>query len=530
MTLKETYITKKILKHVTKVRTTPESGDLVELCSSNVVWFAEKMLGMELFAWQVVFLKSLQDSLEGRSSKISVCMTSRQIGKTTAVAVFALWASVFNKKPEDKGFHTNVCLTSRDFASAKKLLSDIRILIRIGDRFMRDRYVDSDDNPLFGYFEDGKYVGFFASLLSKDQPNNATTLTWEDYDKDVHGDFLLKDSKVGSKVICIPPTPTALGNSFSIGIIDEAAHDSVPDSFWFDDLKPTGDATNAMWVMISTPWNPKGFFYEFIDLLDEFGSESQFVRMYFTLNALRDDPSPRAQAQYKRVIHDIETIYKPRGRFDEVKRGYYCEFVKGDSSFFSMEAVNGCFDSSASKVESFEGACDLGVDFGGSGKSHTVVTACALLDGVVTRLNHHRYPVDDDLSLINDIESYWFKNFNVQRVVVDDCPAGRHLINVMVHEKGWNVTRFVFRREKVSKYTAFKDMLYAGRVRSYTDDILRLEMLGLEHSKGMRTDSIRCSLSGTDDLIDSFVIGSYHFLTRSDFRVKSFSFDSWGDD
>lgn len=422
MVLEVTEVSAEFISLMNSYRQVPSKGMLLELCGGNVLFFAERMLGLELAVWQVSFLKTLQDSLEGRAFNITTGMTSRQIGKTTAVAVFTLWATLFNKKPETPSCNTNVVITSRDYNGAKKLLRDIRNIIRLGDRFMRRKYVDSSNNPLFGFFEpDGRYVGLISSLLSKDDPNNATMMTFEPWNEDKHGDYLLKDSINGSMIICIPPTPSALGNSFSIGIIDEAGHEDMPVSFWYDDLYPTGDATNAMWVMISTPWKPEGFFYDHIDPLDELGSSSYVNRLVFTLDALKDDPSSRAREQFVRVRKKIEIEYESKGKFDEIRRGYYCEFVKGDSNYFDHNKVDGVFDSNVSMIDSYDGVCDLGVDFGGSGKSHSVVTICRLSDeGVIERLYHYRYPVDKDLSLLDDIAKLMLR-FNVQRVVVDDC-------------------------------------------------------------------------------------------------------------
>jgi hypothetical protein len=74
---------------------------LFQACSENVVVFAELMLGIRLYGWQVKFLSEIQDAIDNDNQlqQEFVANTSRQIGKSTAVAVLSIWATVFNKYP-----------------------------------------------------------------------------------------------------------------------------------------------------------------------------------------------------------------------------------------------------------------------------------------------------------------------------------------------------------------------------------------------------------------------------------------------
>lgn len=507
-----------------KLRATPGKGNLLELCSGSVVLFAEKMLGLTLYSWQVKFLTMMQDSLENKTHNITAAITSRQIGKSTSVAVFALWCIVFNKKPGTIHNNTNVLIVSRSDEQARKLLREIRKHYRHGDRFMNQKYVDSDGKPLFGATgDDGKPIGFFTSLLSKDDPNNATLITLQHHKEEKHGKYLLAGSNYGSSIICSAPTPAVLGYTFSVGIVDEAGHETIRDEFWYDELLPTGDSTDAMWVFTSTPWKPTGFFYEYIDPYDEFGSDIYTNRIMFSIEALQNDDNERAKKQYAAVRKNIEEQYETKGRFAEIKRGWYCEFVKGDNNFFDPDKVHGVFDASKSMVYSYDGVCDMGVDFGGSGKSHTVITISTLDDdNNIIRLYHKRYEVDKDITLLSDIEELKGK-FNIQRIVVDDCPAGWDRIKQMETIRYWNVVRFQFRKDKVSRYAAFKDKVYTGRVISYEDDDLKKEMLALENAKDTRQSFIQAARGYTDDLIDSWLISSYNYLEDTSVKFKFYS-------
>ena len=138
------------------------------------------------------------------------------------------------------------------------------------------------------------------------------------------------------------------------------------------------------------------------------------------------------------------------------------------------------------------------------------------------RLYHRAYPVGQDLSLIEDVERL-LKDFKVERIIPDECPAGDFLIRTMM-EKGWNITPMNFRSEKVKKYGAFRAMLNKGKIQSYDDDELKTEMLAMEFSQGSKQSVIQHAPGYTDDLIDSFVMSSYHFI-QDDGGIKVFE---WG--
>ena len=53
MVLQETVVDDEFIKEMLQFKVTPSKGGLLELCSSSVVWFAEKMLGLDLAVWQV---------------------------------------------------------------------------------------------------------------------------------------------------------------------------------------------------------------------------------------------------------------------------------------------------------------------------------------------------------------------------------------------------------------------------------------------------------------------------------------------
>ena len=270
------------------------SMGLEEASSHSVIVFSEHMLGMSLYYWEVQFLHVLQLVLEkkpipkilgsdNRVKSMVLALTSRQIGKSTALAIFALWASFFNKRPDKRFKSTQVLIVSRSFDQAKKLLREIKRTYQDGDRFMytSEKYVDSNGDSVFG-------KEYFSKRLATNDSNNATSINWRPYDKHKDGEWVLKDSNASSGIRCYAPTDVVLGETFTIGFVDEAGHKSIEDDFWFDSLKKTGDANQAMWAFTSTPWQPSGFFYEYCDL-DEKNNTDYIYKVVATIDTLKHD-------------------------------------------------------------------------------------------------------------------------------------------------------------------------------------------------------------------------------------------------
>lgn len=475
-------------------------GLLVEASESPIV-FAKHCLGVEPYAWQSEFLHNITLAFRDEFwTKEFAAITSRQIGKSTSVAIISLWAALFNKYPDGIHHNTSVGIVSASDQQAKKLLYEIKKLIWSGDRVMEEKTGREE---------------FFTGLLASDQPNNTSIITFEKY-KDAYGP-LLKDSKAGSTIKSYPPTSVVLGETFSVVIIDEAGkYDRISDEFFYDYIYPTGNKADAIRIYTSTPWAPAGFFYRMVDPDGVYGESPAHVVKY-TVDALENEP--RAQKQYESVMKTISQL-NADGKVNEVRRAYYCEFISGEDNFFNPDDVDAMFTDSYARLSEYDGPCDLGVDFGGLKSSRTVITVSALNEdsGEVARLFHKTYEVNEDGSLTEDIQDL-MRRFDVQRVIPDYCPAGQHLINHWVNDLGWNVQPdgqgMSFRKEKVSKYNAFRSLLRKGRVMSYRDKSLLEEMKALESSNTSTQSKIQAPRGYSDDHMDSFLLSCYFFLDDS---------------
>ncbi len=525
MVLSETVVNEEFIQSMQVHRQKPDKA-LIEACSENIVLFSEHMLGLKLYAWQIFFLMKLQLALYNNElTREYVGLTSRQIGKSTAVAVFSLWCSIFNKYPGTVHNNTVIGIISASDVQAKKLLYEIKKFIRSGDKYMAVTYLDNESKPVFG-------EKFFSKLLDDAEPNNMTTITFKAYKEKTHGPFILKGSFSGSMIKSYPPTSAVLGETFTVVIEDEAGKtDKIDDQFHYDYIYPTGNSTNAIRVYTSTPWTPSGFFYRLADPMDEF-VEHPADRVMFTIEAIKlENP-----AYYKTVMKTINQMNLD-GKTDEVQRAYYCRFVKGESSFFDTDAIANMFSPEYQEASRYPNPCDMGIDFGGQVTSKTVITISTLNeDHTIVRLYSHSYDVGKDLNLLEDIQEL-LTRFNVDRIIPDDCAAGFHLIEKM-KLKGWNVqprnastgrAGMNFSSDKVKKYSAFRAALKRGEVKSYIDDNLKTEMLALEYNQGLKQSMIMHAPGYTDDLIDSFLMSTYFYI-QEDEGFNYYDMNDYNDD
>ena len=515
--LAEIVVDDKFIRSVDELRVAGD-GSLFKKCSESVIVFSELMLGLRLYSWQAFFLSHVQRAVDGDYwTKEFLALTSRQVGKSTALAILSLWACVFNKYPAKLGVGTNtrVGIVSAGDNHAKTLLREVKRLIIAGDEFIRSQYVDDEGKPLIS-------DKFFSNLIDDHAPNNTTTISFKPYKEKNHGDYLLKGSVIGSTIESYPPTDIVLGKAFTMVFEDEAGKsDKVTDEFHEDYMYPTGNANNAIRVYTSTPWSPSGFFYRLADPSGDY-NDHPAERFMFTIDSIRIE-----NGDYYEEVKKIIDQKNADGKVDEVQRAYYCRFVKGEQTYFDPKKVYDVFNNDYEEFDSYLGECDVGIDFGGQVKSRTVVTVSRLTsDGFIDRLYHRAYGVREDKGLLEDLKFDILKRFpNYQRIVVDDCPAGDFLIRLM-EEEGWNIHRMSFRAEKVKKYGAFRSSLNNGLVRSYQDSDLKTEMLALEFSNSSRQSVIQHAPGYSDDLIDSFLMSVYFFVQEE----GGFRFYDWDDD
>ena len=463
--------------------------ELFELCSKDPAIFAKYMLGVKLYAWQYKVAKEVANG-----NKRIILNTSRQIGKSFLVSILALWYALFNKGNSSEFMNTKVGIISATENQSKKIMYDIKNLMSLGNLYCKTHYSKIKED-LFD-------MGIFSYLIDDDRSadNTKTSITFKAFSPE-YG-ILLKDSLIGSYIKCYPPTDIVRGETFDFLMIDEAAQ--IDDDIYYMAISKTGDKYDAIKVIASTPFGQSGFYFELVDPNDTVPN-SPWTKFAFDVDAIRYDDPLDWERRKKEIDFNIA-----QGKSLIVRQEYYCEFVTSEQSYFDPEKVDAIFDSASSPVEGYSGLCDLGIDFGGLKKSQTVMTISMLEDGIISRIYHHAYGVREDGSLIDDVKGLC-KRFNIQRIIVDNCPEGDFIIRKML-EFGWNITLMNFAGEKVKKYGQFRSKLNRFYIKSYPDGDLQGQMKALMTRQGVERTKIQPPPGYGDDYVDSFLLSAYHYI------------------
>lgn len=451
---------------------------------ANTSYFMYHQLGLKPYLWQSIFFRGLDNN----SKNNIVCCCRQYLGKTTALATYALKSAFYNTRGSSfTNGKTRVGIISATEEQAKKVIEDIKELIFRGDERV---------SRLTG----GKIKNFFSSQIdtTKNTLNNKSVISFLN----------------GSKILCLPPTNRVRGYTFNVLLIDEASFID-DDNFFFDIALPTISKTNGQLILASTPNGQKGFFYKLFDFRDE-GTSGDFNRLWVDYTYI-ENPD-----EMEKVLA-IKDLYLSTGRERRWLQEFEAEFVSEQSAFFDNNDIEAGVDTSLSKVSEYKGFCDMGIDFGGMGNSDTCIVISTIENGVIKMLYHHIYPKGKETDLLSDVE-YLTKKFNISRIIPDDCPEGFMFIQE-IKSKGYNVKPMSFRTDKIRKYIQFRAFLRARKIKYYKIERLLMEMRGLEEIESVKQTIIRKSSSTTDDLIDAFVMSCYYYLDNEGV-MKVFSLDT----
>ena len=462
------------------------------LCEHDPSYFLRFQLGAKPFAWQH---KVDQDYTAGKNNMAICC--NRQSGKTKyVVAPITLWRCMYNKGPTMNPTHRNKSrITVEGIISLTEpqsimVLDEIKQWIHDGDEYM-ESYKDTKGKPIFGkkYFSDKidwKKTNMFNLVFKKG----------------------IYNSNGNSRIRAVPATDKIRGFTYTGLIFDECAYidDYIIESVAMPALKAIGSSC----ILISTPDKKIGHFFQAIDPDEEF-DKHKYARYMFDVDSLKID----APDYYQQVKEEINDMIK-RGKVADVNREYYCDFTSSQNQFFDMDRLQTVFANHLSPVSKSEDPVHVGIDVGGYGKSHTVVTIVSNPDyqGVSKRIACWRYDLKKEANLIQDMEREIFPHFNVRTITIDYCSASFILYEQMV-QAGWSVRQFKFSKEsKTDYYNRFRDSLSAGKLFTYPDKDLKNEFTNF-------TDDLKPAKGATDDMLDSWMLAVSSFIgNENQFTVK----------
>jgi len=407
---------------------------------------------------------------------------ARQLGFTTAIAMFALWAAFFNKYKSGVNKNTKIGIISKEDDAAKKVLLQVRDLIRIGDGWMS---MLLKGKPSWSQT-------FFSGMLK--EPNTTEVITF----------------KNGSFIKSFPPTSKVRGNSFDIVFVDEAAflRCEDPNGFYYKVIEPTTVDTNGKIIILSTPNGQSGFFY---DLADPFNQQSthDFRRLFYHYSVSHDENYLRFIEKQKRIMDTAD-----------FEQEYCCSFNSSKKNFFIPQKVDEAIHPELDQSDWSGYEFVAGIDFGMT-NSRTVISLATKKDDKICVPYVFRFNASADVNLVvPKLESLKRSGWNIVKVVADDCPQGNAIIS-QLEKSGWYVEKFNFKRDKNKYYVSFRSFLNDGLIWILKHEILTKEMHELRQEETKQANlRIHKPNAGTDDCIDSVVMACSQYLDdKSRFNV-----------
>jgi len=461
-------------KHVDRVAPVPR-GESVKrsLARTDITYFAVNQLGLTPYVWQSKFW----DSLSKDAQNVMAC-TSRQIGKTCAIAVCALWACIYNTMPLQNTKRTRIIVVSRSESQSKKIIADIKEWMRIGDDRVRE-------------LTKGKVENFFTNQILKghDATNTKGTITFTNR----------------CEIISVPATESARGNTGSILFLDEAAFFDNEEIFE-QTLRPIVSQTGNRICMTSTPNGHQGFFFEHFDPENKYKIH-EFKRLWVPYTSLYlDNPEKVFEGDGRR---EIALAQGNERMFDQE---FMASFNASSHAFFDTEKIDAAIQENYLFPDKSDVPCDCGVDFG-KVVSRTVITLSALRkkkEGeYVQVLYQYEYPAEEDLTLVDDLIKLQ-ERFNIQRYIFEDCPASDKFRQEAI-QRGLNIHLFNPARDKARKYIAFRAWLYQSKIRLPNLPELIKEMKGMIQEETPRTTKIYHGAGLRDDRTDSLMMSTIFF-------------------
>lgn len=411
---------------------------------------------------------------------------ARQLGISTAIAVFALWAAWFNKFPSGVNKNTKIAIISRCEDSAKKLLNQyVYSLMDSAALFLKQI------NPNFS-------IEGFLKERNKEQVV---------FQKNLFG-----MTENTSYIKSLPPTDKIRGLDLDLVIVDEAAFLNHPDPDYYlkTSVLPTVVSTDGRIVLISTPNGVGNFFYEVVDPEDR-RQDHEYFRLFYPYTINSDENYQKNVQEHRRLMNEAE-----------FKQEYECDFIASGSNFFDINVINKYVDDRV--LDSYDGRSPVvvGIDLGWQNSLTVIVVAFKdPSDSLIKLIYLHRFDPHTTNDIVMEHLKYLEKIYNIGTIVIDNCMQAKDFINELKKE-GYNVREFDFHKEKVPAYVRFKQLLNLGLIRYPNHPVLIDEMKGLiKEETSIGIPSIHKAAGFTDDLIDAAVMAVYLFKDLENNEIKT---------
>jgi len=268
--------------------------------------------------------------------------------------------------------------------------------------------------------------------------------------------------KNGSQIVALPNSPNLLRGYTSHQVIcDEAAFFRDDELVFYNVLYPMLATTDGWLIASSTPWGKNTIFYRMSE-------DAKFSRHVVTWRDVMN-----AGLVKQDFIEEMRERIPP----ERFRREFEAQFVEDADSYFPQDLITKCIDANlefADFEERGKGEFYIGVDFGK--KVDYSVAAMVKKEGDVKRLVHIRqFPLETAYaSVIGYVKTLCDRNAKVVSVLCDQTGVGEYIVEDMKRSQIPNVAGELLTLQRKEEILSFmkQEMLNGRLFFPYDSDLI----------------------------------------------------------
>ena len=306
----------------------------------------------------------------------------------------------------------------------------------------------------------------------------------------------------GSVIIALPCSENLLrGYTADLILADEAAFFAHDEYMFNNVLMPMLATTNGTLIVSSTPWSSKSQFYEFC----KGKSKERFSQHHITWRQ-----AVEAGLMKKEFIDDMQDSMLPQ----QFTMEFEAEFVEDVNAWLPQDLISRCIDAELEFIE-FEGAPTgeffVGVDLG-KHQDYSVVVVVNKQGETIRLVHCHRFPLETKYaSVIGYVKTLTDRWKTIRKTLVDQTGVGDYVVEDMKNSGIANVEGVTFTQQNKEEWAVpAKQAMLQGNVKLPYDREL-IDELNVERYELTKTGHYNFfHPEGTnDDRFWAFVLAVY---------------------
>lgn len=491
--LKYEFLTKK-LRLVIDFNIERHYDELYVLCYNDPLYFSVFMLDIIPRPHQMYMLERMT-----KTKRLAMCL-GRRMGKTLAVKIFVLWATYFNKFPSElSGTTFNIICQDGD-TGKDSYMEEFYMIIEEGD--------DKIKNIWKGKLGDNWFTSKLLTKREKSGKVTASQLSIKILDEPSQQEKICK-------IRVLPPTNKARskeGNFIGDEVSSWKYNNSCPNDIDFYDtvVHPIlSDNPNYVSILLSTPNGYGDVWERNFDPEKKFNSE--YEQIWLPCWAY-------TKPEYLAMMEELKSKYASRGEMWKFQQEYEARFVQMRDQYFDENNHIQQFLSEKSVFrEPINGSnLFLGLDFGGTMTSHTAIAIAeeTQKEQEANLIYYKEYPVNQDNTLLTDINNILRKYPNIRKLVYDN-KGGRFIEQKLKELYGdYRIQPFNFSTDKLKGYSLLKSAMHNNKIKAPKDKLIQAQLRNFTDKLKPQSKEI------SDDVLDAIMMAFFPILDKNITQFK----------